>query len=58
VFKVEDRFNVVMPDRRAEPPAQGERPAKRVWTLRVLATDLDALIAARKDESPATRPAP
>ena len=80
VFKVEDRFNVILPDRRAEPapaqataqeaapapgqaaaqapgPAPGQatatKPAKRVWTLRDIAAELDALIAAGKTVPPA-----
>src|SRR5258706_10871158 len=57
VFKIEDRFKVILPDRRVE-QGQGGKPMRRVWTLRDLATELDALIATQKSESPATGPTP
>lgn len=57
VFKIEDKFGVVLPDRRVE-QAQGGQPIKRVWTLREIATELDTLIAAKKPEPPAAGLAP
>ena len=51
VFKVEERFKVVLPDPRTQ-LAAGGAPAKRLWTLRTIAVELDALVAEGKAQVP------
>lgn len=51
VFKVEERFKVVLPDPRTQRPVEGA-PAKRLWTLGSIAVELDALVAEGKARTP------
>jgi len=51
VFKVEDRFKITLPDPRTQ-QAPDAVPEKRLWTLRDIAADLDALLAARAAAEP------
>jgi acyl carrier protein len=57
VFKVEDRFRIILPDPRTQQKPE-TLTAKRVWTLRNIAADLDALLAAQASAPPAPGASP
>jgi len=50
VFKIEDKFKVMLPDRRVE-TVKGQNAATSGYTIRGLAAELDALLAAQKTET-------